>query len=124
MENTSPRGSMARYLAAETLIGVAINGLLVSATLLIWPNPIAKAPAMVTAPLVMGGFMSALVPSLLTRHRLRTGHHATRWCGQAPMEAMAVAALVTPLALLLLFAPRKPRAPFGFPRLAEGPDRA
>ena len=69
-----------RYVLAETLVSVAVNAIL-GATPIAFasdePLHVAAAslPVSALAPLFMGAFMSALVPSLLTRRRLREGPH-------------------------------------------------
>lgn len=148
-----------RYIVAETAVSAAVNTVLAVAPAVLpaagpgAPGPDAHGLAGAVLPLFMGAFMSALVPSLLTRRRQLGGKLRAFLGGGGPtvVQVMSVslllagsftmlgrlladavplltgtgltggatllfkgayggllAALVTPLALLLLFERRRP----------------
>lgn len=106
-----------RYILAETAISVAINSAvtLLPHFLLAGGDPVLAAGGLTLGavpPLFMTGFMSALVPSLLTRARLRKGKLPPGPVGPPVGAIVALALVLGALGLVL--------AGTVLPRMADG----
>ena len=89
-----------RYVAVETSIGMAVSGILATAPILLWQTPSTvqslHALAVSLAPqIMMGAFMSAMVPALLTRWRQGRGRIEVRLITAPPtLQRTAVTAVL------------------------------